>query len=430
MDPEIKALFDKTMSTFEEFKAVNDRLGKEVAKLGEGDVITKAALERIDKEIDDIAKKWAGRVDDVEKKVNRLAMGGNGGPPMDEEVKAAAIESQAMGRDVSPQQVREYRKAFGDFVRRGHDCAPETKALVDTARVNIDPGLGYLVPVAISARIITRAEKMSPMRTICAVETIGTGALEGGIDRDEMEAAWGDEITPPPDTKTPTIGKYRIETHTLLAKPKATTELLEDATRDIEQWIADKAGRAFARAEASGFLFGNTPKRPRGLLTYSYATTADGTRPWETWQYLGTGTSGGFGSGTNGSDKLIELVHMLDAAYVTNARWQMSRATLGACRRLKNGDGTYVWLPDMQSGPAGLLLGYPVAINDWWPDIGASQYAIGFGDWREAYTIVDRAAMTMLRDPYTADPLVKFSFRRRTGGGATNFDAAKFLQFA
>jgi HK97 family phage major capsid protein len=62
--------------------------------------------------------------------------------------------------------------------------------------------------------------------------------------------------------------------------------------------------------------------------------------------------------------------------------------------------------------------------------IGASAYAAALGDWKSAYTIVDRIGIRILRDQYTSKPFVKFYATKRVGGDVTNFEAYKLLKLA
>ena len=75
------------------------------------------------------------------------------------------------------------------------------------------------------------------------------------------------------------------------------------------------------------------------------------------------------------------------------------------------------------------LLGRPIVIMDDMPDIGSDSFSIAFGDFGEGYRIVDRLGVSVLRDPYTNKPFVKFFTRKRVGGDVVNFDAIKLLKF-
>ena len=76
------------------------------------------------------------------------------------------------------------------------------------------------------------------------------------------------------------------------------------------------------------------------------------------------------------------------------------------------------------------LNGYPVNIDQYVPALATDSLSLAFGDFREAFTIVDRVGIRTLRDPYTAKPYVVFYSTKRTGSGAVNFEAVKFLKFA
>ncbi len=64
------------------------------------------------------------------------------------------------------------------------------------------------------------------------------------------------------------------------------------------------------------------------------------------------------------------------------------------------------------------------------PDIAANSLSIAFGDFDRGYLVVDRAGVTVLRDPYTAKPYVLFYTTKRVGGGVQDFEAIKLMKFA
>jgi HK97 family phage major capsid protein len=64
------------------------------------------------------------------------------------------------------------------------------------------------------------------------------------------------------------------------------------------------------------------------------------------------------------------------------------------------------------------------------PNEGAGLYPVAFGDFRRAYTLVDRIAMEMLRDPFTqaTSGNIRFIFRRRVGGAVVLAEAIQKLK--
>ena len=106
------------------------------------------------------------------------------------------------------------------------------------------------------------------------------------------------------------------------------------------------------------------------------------------------------------------------SAALLSAVWMMNRSTIGQIRRLKDGDGEYLWAPGLAGGVPNTINGAPYVEAADMPDVGASAKPVAFGDFRRGYVIVDRIAMEMLRDPYTqaTSGAVRMIFRRRVGG--------------
>ena len=124
------------------------------------------------------------------------------------------------------------------------------------------------------------------------------------------------------------------------------------------------------------------------------------------------------------------MVFALKARYRENAVFMMKRSSLAAVRKLKDGDGNYLWTPDFQMKQGGTLLGFDVIEAEDMPEIAADSLSIAFGDFNESYQIVDRQGVRILRDNLTAKPYVKFYTTKRVGGAVTNFDAIKLMKFS
>lgn len=429
MDAELKAALDASAKTFEEFKASNDAMQAEIKKLGAADAVTAEKVEKLSKALDeqgDRIKVIQKHAEDVEAKFNRAGIGHNGGPALEAEQKAVADFGLQIGQDVSVEDFRDYKRSFVTYLRKG-DATPanERKAL----SVGSDPDGGYLVTPDTSGRIVAKLDESSPMRQLASVVTVGTDSYEGLIDNGEASFGWVGETASRTETTTPQLGKWSIAVNEMYAMPSATQKVLEDAVLDLESWLAMKVADKFARGENAAFVSGNGILKPMGILSYTMSSNPDSSRAWSQWQYVATGTSAGFGTTTNGTDKLIDLIYSLKAGYRNNARFFMSRGTVGAVRKLKDGQGNYIWQPALTAGQPSSLMGFPLVEGEDMPAIAADSYSIGFGDFAEAYTIVDRVGISVLRDPYTTKGSVLFYSRKRTGGGAVNFEAAKFLKF-
>ena len=186
-----------------------------------------------------------------------------------------ALKRPAMGggrKDAPTQEA----KAFRTFARTGE--AQELKAL----SVGSDPDGGYLVPGELSERIVNKVFETSPMRSVARVMTTASDAIEMLLDKDEAGAAWVGETATRAETTSPQLAEISIPTHELYAQVKATQKLLDDADMAIEEWLAGKVADKFRRTENTGFITGNGESKPRGILDYPTAATADATRAWGT----------------------------------------------------------------------------------------------------------------------------------------------------
>jgi HK97 family phage major capsid protein len=179
--------------------------------------------------------------------------------------------------------------------------------------------------------------------------------------------------------------------------------------------------------ENTAFVSGNGNKKPRGFLTYAAGTPSSST--FSVIEQLPTGAAGAFAS-TNPGDAMINLVYSLKAPYREKAVFMMKRATLAEVRKLKDGQGNYLWQPDFQLKQGGTLLGFNVVEAEDMPAIAANSLSIAFGDFKAGYQIVDRQGIRILRDSFTAKPYVKFYTTKRVGGDVVNFEAIKLLKFA
>jgi HK97 family phage major capsid protein len=107
----------------------------------------------------------------------------------------------------------------------------------------------------------------------------------------------------------------------------------------------------------------------------------------------------------------------------------MNRKSQAAVRKLKDGDGNYLWQPGTVPTARATLMGFDLVEAEDMPDIGAGTTPIAFGDFRRGYLVVDRMGVNVLRDPYSAKPYVLFYTTKRVGGGVQDFDAIKLLKF-
>jgi HK97 family phage major capsid protein len=315
------------------------------------------------------------------------------------------------------------RKAVGTFVRTGDDR--ELKSY----QIAVDPDGGYLVAPALSDAINRKVFDVSPIGRLARRVQITTGdAFEEPIDASDIGATWVGESEARPATTTGSLKYLRVPVEEIYALQPVTQRLLDDSRFDVGAWIEGKIANKFARSEGAAFVNGDGLKKPQGLLTFSISTAADSTRDWFTVQYVPTGVSGAFAA-SNPADMLIDLVYSLRAPYRPNARWLMNRKTAGVIRKIKNSSGDYIW-SELANGQPATLLGFPVELDEEFPDISANSLSIAFGDIQSAYLVIEKPGVRLLRDPFSSKPNCLVYGYRRVGGGLQNGEAVKLLRFS
>lgn len=429
---EVKEAFAGFKKLLDGIRTKQDELDGEVKKRGDADVLVKEQVGRMDKGLE----KLRADLDALWKKSQRT-------PTIHLDAKTAELETKAdlevagwIGAESDATKGASYRKAykaaFDRMVRRGERAlsAEETKTL----SVGSAPDGGFYVEPARANFIVQKLRETSAMRKIAQVQTITAPSLKIPVDRDDVGYEWVGEQSTRNATTTPQVGEMEIPVHEVSAMPKVTQNMLDDGGFDVEGFINQKISDRFARAENTAFVSGNGTSRPRGFLTGTPVTTADASRAFGALQYIATGASGAFATASatvSPADKMLDLIYAFNAGYRASLTWVGNRTTLGAVRKFKDQQGNYIYDPRLgASGIIDMVLGYAwEEFADMADYTTANAFAIGLGDFRRGYLIVDKQGMRQLRDPFTDKPRVLFYTTKRVGGAVIDSDAIKLLKF-
>lgn len=394
-------LLEKQGRAFEEFKTANDARLKAIEQKGyaPADVVEK--VEKLNAEM----KKIDGDLIELAKKAHR--------PPA--------------GDDRLTEEQAEYKEALNTYLRKGIDTglAELQRKAMNSAS---DPDGGYLVLPEMDRVIDRVAPTVSALFRLANVVTIGSAKWEKMVKTSGMAARRVADGSTGGESTNPKYAKIAIDAHTAEAEPRVYNETLEDATVDLAMDLAEEAGIAFAELGGSEFISGAGVAGARGITAYS--NVANASYAWGSVGYIASGKSAAFAS-VAPADKIVSLQHALKSQYRPGAAWLCNDTTLGVMRQMKDGSGSYyLWQPDPAAAFGGRFLGSPVEVDDNMPDIGAGAYALAYGNFKRGYTIVNRAGTSLIRDNITVKGQTLFNFRRRFGGGITNFEAIKLMKFA
>lgn len=315
----------------------------------------------------------------------------------------------------------EHKQAFGQFMRKGHEDGLrelERKAL-NTAT---DEDGGFAVPEELDRNLIELARDAVVMRQECRVISVGGTGYTKLANLGGATSGWVGEQEARPATGTPKLQKVSPVWGEVYANPQATGVMLDDAFFDVEAWLAAELQQEFSEQEEAAYSYGNGVNKPRGLFAYGTEAQNDKTRTFGKLEHMVASAPGLV------ADDLIKLIHTLRKPYRSGSKWMMNGLSVMAARLLKDDQGNYLWRPGLTEDAPSILLGYGVAENEEMPDIAAGVQALAFGNFKRAYTILDRIGTRVLRDPYTNKPFVGFYTTKRVGGMLENDQAVKMLQ--
>lgn len=317
---------------------------------------------------------------------------------------------------------REYREKFFKALRRGRVHAygddgvglrvigpnGERRAL----SVGSDAQAGYLVMPEETARgIVGDLAKASVFRTIANVRPPLRTAMSTGIRKRTARmssAAWGTELGAPTADTALAYGKKVLWPHPSVGEILVSRDLLQLSDEDIEGEIRAELARDSAYLEEQAFISGDGDKKPLGVFTAS----SDGISTGQDRSTDATTTAPTF-------DALISIVGALRPPYRPGARflWHPDCSTL--VRKLKDGNGQYIWQQSVQAGQPDRVLGFPVTESEFAPNtFTTGLYYTVFGDFRMGYSIQDGLdyGVQALTELYARTNQVDFLWRKNTDG--------------
>lgn len=397
MEQQRKELLEERGEISREIKALAATIGDERAEFDEND---QAKWDKLNSRFDSIDAEvrrldQIARADDV---ARRSATPANGPRPttVDNGSDVAETRGASDGREVTDRdqalafqawarvnaglEVREDHRAALDLcgVRDGsRDFEFRLGADANRSRVEkraqssiLGSAGGYLVPEGFIPRVEVALAAFGGVRRNAEVirtssgndlpwptcdDTSNTGELVG-----ENTAVTEQDVT---------IGIKVLRAYKFSSKMiRFPVELLEDSEIDLVGFLADRLGERIGRITNTEFTNGSGASRPEGIVTAAP-----------------TGVTAA-GATTFTSGELIDLIHSVDPAYRqfgANVGWMMSDGVLSMVRQLTDGDGRYLWSPDVagMSPDGGRLLGYPIHVNQDMVAVPAStEKSVLFGD--------------------------------------------------
>jgi HK97 family phage major capsid protein len=316
------------------------------------------------------------------------------------EVRASEFAEAARGfspvEDVTTGSAEIFRSlARGEL--RGHEFSPaEKRALVSGADT---------VPVSFLDRVYDLAKLVGPY-----LETSEVFVRDSGNDfRIPVMSGYS---TAAAVTEGSAISESNPTYTSLLLDPQKqafivqlSNELVQDAGFDIEENVARQAGVAIGT---------------RANVVIHAAVTA----------VAGSGVTAGTTNAFT-TDNLIDLAYSVDglARMLPGTGYMANTKTLGFIRKLKDGDGRYIYDPVV--GQPSTILGMPVYENPAVADIATGAKAVLFGHWESVKVATTGLQVAVSQDAYFANDVTGYRFVYRLGAGVANgAEHIKYLALA
>lgn len=429
MDGEVKQAVDGLMSSFESFKETNDARLKEIEKKGGADPVTVDKLNKIEstmsgfeglnqkvtqqaaqvKALEETKVEFEALVAKLEAKAGRPGA-------LSSEDRKFALKNKVndWGRAVVLAHTIGVPNLSSDQQKALADATAEYKSLA----ILPDTAGGYLAPVEYVAEIIKAVTLISPARSIVNVRKTSLKAVQVPKRTGQFAARRVTEQGPRNETTGLTYGLEEMAVPEMYALIDISNQNLEDSAFDMEAEISGEASEQFAVREGYEVVSGSGVGECEGFLTNSGVSATN------------SGSAATIADVNGQADGLLSLKYALKSGYARNANWVLNRTTIGSVRKLKDSNKQYIWMPGLQNGTPNTIDGDPYVEFPDMPSEGANLYPIAYGDFKRAYTLVDRIAMEMLRDPYTqaTGGNIRFIFRKRLGGKVVLSDAIRKLK--
>ncbi len=277
----------------------------------------------------------------------------------------------------------DYRAAFAEMIAAGGDAYVDAEVRnvlrEHRAQTTSSTAGGYTVPTELATFIEKAMIATGPMygnQFFTVINsTDGRTFNIPTVDDTAVTAVAHTEGTQPTDDggKDVTFGQKSLGAFAFDSEwVRWSAELNADSILNMESLLGELIGERLGRIANSKLTTGSGSSDVEGIVTNS--------------------AEGKVAAATNAvtADEIIDLIHSVDPAYrnAPSTAIMMSDSTLAAVRKLKDGNGNYLWqMGNYQAGIPQNLLGYNVVVNQAMAGIGdgVSSKVMLFGDMSKFY---------------------------------------------
>jgi HK97 family phage major capsid protein len=304
-----------------------------------------------------------------------------------------------------------YNKSFWNTLKLTPNRV--TPELHNALQVGADSEGGYLVPDTYEYQLLEALGDYNIVRPVAHIFRTGPGDRKIPIVASKGTASWVDEEGLIPESDD-SFGLLSLSAYKMGTMIKVSEELLVDSVFDLSSYFIREFSRRLGEKEEQAFLTGTGIGRPMGIF---HATQGG---------EVGKTTAS---ASTITIDELIDLYYSLKQAYRGRAMWMMNESTVKLIRKLKDGNGNYIWSPGIKEGEVDMLMGKRVLTSVNIDEVAAGASTIAFGDYSN-YWVADRQGIIFrrLNELYATTGQVGFLATKRCDGRLIMREAVKILK--
>lgn len=316
----------------------------------------------------------------------------------------------------------EKRAAFRSYLKGGLDRMHPNE--IRALQADLNTQAGYLVPPEqFVNELIKFVDNATVVRGLARKHVLSGAASMGApeLTADVAAPAWTAEIGSFSEDSTMAVGKRELSPNQLTKGIKVSLKLLANAP-GIESLVAERLAYQFAITEESAFISGTGAGQPLGLFTAS----ANGV---STARDVNTGNS----TTAFVADNLFDNLYSLKEQHQAKAKWLMHRDAVKMARKLKDGNGQYLWAPGLSAGNPDSLLTKPVVMSEYAPNTFTTGLYVGIVGNFDFYWICDvpsAFSLQRLVELYAATGQVGFIGRAWCDGAPVLAEAFSRIKLA
>jgi len=302
--------------------------------------------------------------------------------------KKVAAQASAGSERAAEKEVELRTKQFRSYLMYGQEALyrDEFRAL---AAGSLTEGGAFIPPQQFIADLIKAVDDSVYMMQASTVyklqgsQTLGQPVL----DADPADADWTTELATGSLDSTMATGLRELKPLPVAKRIKISRKLIANSAVPVESLVQQRLAYKFGITLEKAFLTGNGATAPLGIFTASTSGIPTG-------RDVSTGNT----STEITFDGLIEALYSLKEQYQKTASWMFHRLAVKMIRKLKDGEGRYLWQPSVTAGQPNTILDRPYFQSEYAPSTFTTGLYVGIvGDFKQYHIAEVTGALEVQR---------------------------------